>query len=246
MNKKKRTGVYTTMNHSSLYRALLAAGVAAAFLVCPGAAFAQGVKIGSVSLDKLYGEFYKTKIARKTFDDSVAVYRKDREQRLEDLRKLSDEFQKLREEANSPALTQEKREQKGKAAQEKAMEFEKARRAVQDFEQSSQQYLGDQQRRQNTAIMKEILEVVRRRAREGGYTLLVDSSGLGSAGIPAAVYADEKLDITDLVLKELNANAPATLPTTASPGATPSFGEPSTLPPSGGSKALTPPPPPAK
>lgn len=234
------------MKHILLHRGLLAITVAAVLILSAGAARAQGVKIGSVSLDKLYAEFYKTKIARKTFEDSVAVYRKDRQQRLDDLSKLSDEFQKLREEAASQALTQEKREQKGKAAQEKAAEFGKARQAVQDFEQSSQQFLGDQQRRQNTAIMKEILETVRKKARDGGYTLMVDSSGLGSAGIPGAVYADEKLDITDLVLKDLNANAPATLPASAAPAAGPSFGEPSTLPPSGGAKAPAPPPPPAK
>lgn len=219
---------------------------AAALLAGPGIASAQGVKIGSVSLEKLYGEFYKTKIARKTFEESLSVYRKDRQQRIDDLQKLNEEYQKLREEAASQALTQEKRDLKAKAAGEKLGELRKANQAVQDFEQSSQQFLTDQQRRQNTAIMKEILEAVRKKAKDGAYTVMVDSSGLGSAGIPGAVYADDKLDITDLVLKDLNANAPANLPASTSTGAGPSFGEPSTLPPAGGTKAPTPPPPPAR
>jgi outer membrane protein len=247
MNTKQGEAVYTTMNKPRFSGKTLAILLVAAIIGVPGIARAQGGKMGSISLEKLYSEFYKTKIARKTFEDSVAVYRKDRQQRIEDLNKLNEEFQKLREEASSQALTQEKRELKGKAAQEKLAELRKANQAVQDFEQSSQQFLTDQQRRQNSAIMKEILETVRKKARDGGYAVVVDSSGLSSAGIPAAVYADEKLDFTDLILKDLNANAPANLPTSTQ-GATsvPSFGEPTTLPPAGGTKGLTPPPPPAK
>jgi Skp family chaperone for outer membrane proteins len=240
--------VNTTMKITQLSRSLLALLAGAVLVTAPGAVCAQGVKIGSVSLEKLYGDFYKTKIARKTFEDSVSVYRKDRQQRIDDFNKLNDEYQKLREEAASQALTQEKRDLKTKASQEKLLELRKANQAIQEFEQSSQQFLSDQQRRQNTAIMKEVLEAVRKKARDGAYTVIVDSSGLSSAGIPAAVYADEKLDITDLVLKDLNANAPANLPASSTSGSAPapSFGTPSTQPPSSGTKAPTPPPPPLR
>jgi Skp family chaperone for outer membrane proteins len=200
---------------------------------------AAEVKAGSVALAKLYDEFYKTKIARRTFEDSVAAYRKDRTQRIEDFNKLNEEYQKLREESGSQALTQEKRDLKSKAAQEKLLELRKSQQAIQDFEQSSQQFLGDQQRRQTSQIMREVLEAVRKRAKDGGYTFVVDTSGVGSGGIPGAVYADEKLDFTDLVLKDLNANAPANLPSSSGTGTnTPSL---TPLTP-----APTPPPPPAR
>jgi Skp family chaperone for outer membrane proteins len=200
-----------------------ALAIAAAGWMAP-AVSAQGAKIGSVDMRKLYEEFYKTKAAQRSFDESVAAYRKDHQQRVNDYNKLNEEFQKLREESNNPALTQEKREQKAKQVQDKVLELRKSAQAVQEFEQNSQQYLNDLRRRQNDAILKEILDVIRKKGRDGGYTVIVDHSGFGTvASVPAAVYADEKLDFTDMILKDLNANAPASLPAGAGPG-------PATLP----------------
>lgn len=197
--------------------------VAAAGWVAP-AASAQGAKIGSVDMRKLYEDFYKTKAAQRSFDESVTAYRKDYQQRVNDYNKLNEEFQKMREESNNPALTQEKRDQKAKAVNEKVLELRKSLEAVKEFEQNSQQYLNDLRRRQNDAILKEILEAVRKKGRDGSYTVIVDNSGFGTvASVPMAVYADEKLDFTDVVLKELNANAPANPPAGAGPG-------PATLP----------------
>jgi Skp family chaperone for outer membrane proteins len=197
--------------------------VATASWVAP-AASAQGAKIGSVDMRKLYEDFYKTKAAQRSFDESVAAYRKDYQQRVNDYNKLNEEFQKMREESNNPALTQEKRDQKAKAVNEKVLELRKSLEAVKEFEQNSQQYLNDLRRRQNDAILKEILEAVRKKGRDGSYTVIVDNSGFGTvASVPMAVYADEKLDFTDVVLKELNANAPANPPAGVGPG-------PATLP----------------
>ncbi|MCX6900333.1 MAG: OmpH family outer membrane protein [Verrucomicrobia bacterium] len=203
--------------------------VAAAGWVTP-ATFAQSAKIGSVDMRRIYEEFYKTKVAQRSFDESVAAYRKDYQQRVNDYNKLNEEFQKLREESNNPALTQEKREQKAKAVNDKVLELRKSLEAVKEFEQNSQQYLNDLRRRQNDAILKEILEAVRKKGRDGAYTVIVDSSGFGTvAAVPMAVYADEKLDFTDVVLKGLNANAPANLPTSVGPGPA-SLPVPSTTP----------------
>ena len=194
-----------------LFAAML---VAATGWMAPAAsAQASGLKIGSVDMRKLYEDFYKTKTASRSFDESVAAYRKDYQQRVNDYNKLNEDFQKLREESNNPALTQEKREQKAKAVNDKVLELRKSLEAVKEFEQNSQQYLNDLRRRQNDTIMKEILEAVRKKGREGAYTMIVDSSGFGTmSNVPMAVYADEKLDFTDVVLKELNVNAPANLP----------------------------------
>ncbi|MFA7003407.1 MAG: OmpH family outer membrane protein [Verrucomicrobiia bacterium] len=219
-----------TMNKHRFTMTIVAAlAVAAAGWVSP-AASAQSSKIGSVDMRKLYEDFYKTKVAQRSFDESVTAYRKDYQQRVNDYNKLNEDFQKLREESNNPALTQEKREQKAKLVNDKVLELRKSLEAVKEFEQNSQQYLNDLRRRQNDAILKEILEAVRKKGREGAYTVIVDSSGFGTvASVPMAVYADEKLDFTDVILKDLNANAPANLPSSTGPGPA-SLPTPSTTP----------------
>ena len=220
---------------------LMAAAVMAGVLAVPAPLLAADLKVGAVNMRRLYTDFYKTKIARNTLEESVAAYRKDYQQRVEDYNKLNDEFQKLREESSSPALTQEKRDQKTKAAQDKSVELRKSMQAIQEFERSSQQFLSDQERRQNDAIIKDILEVVRKKCQSSGYTLVFDTSGFGSGNLPSAVYADEKLDFSDLVLKDLNANAPANLPASKAGTSAPSLPGPSSSP-----KTPAPLPPPAK
>ena len=204
--------------HRFVITFVAAAAILAAGWASPTAS-AQSARIGAIEMRKLYEEFYKTKVAQRSFDESVAAYRRDYQQRVNDYNKLNEDYQKLREESNNPALTQEKRDQKAKQVQDKVLELRKSLEALKEFEQNSQQYLNDLRRRQNDAILKEILEAVRKKGRDGGYTVIVDSSGFGTAaGVPMAVYADEKLDFTDVILKELNANAPATLPASLGPG----------------------------
>ncbi|MCX7824991.1 MAG: OmpH family outer membrane protein [Verrucomicrobiae bacterium] len=204
---------------------------------------AQSAKFGAVDVRKIYEEYYKTKIAQRNFDESVAAYRKDQQQRVADYNKLNEEFQKLREEANNPALTADKREQKTRQSQEKLAELRRSVEALKEFEQNGQQFLNDQRRRQNEAILKDILEVIRKKSAEGAYTLVFDKSGFGSViNMPATLYADDKLDLTDIVLKELNANAPANLPATSTPAA-PLSTAPVAPAPGGSTRPLPPPPP---
>jgi len=214
-------------------------------LLTAAAVQAQTVKFGAVDVRKIYDEYFKTKVAQRSFDESVAAYRKDQQQRVADYNKLNEEFQKLREEAQNPALTAEKREQKTKASQDKLAELRRSVEALKEFEQNGQQFLNDQRRRQNEAILKDILEVIRKKSQEGAYTLVFDKSGFGNViNMPATLYADEKLDLTDIVLKDLNANAPANLPASSTPGAAPApagKSAPSTTPP-----GPVPPPPPTQ
>jgi len=45
-------------------------------------------------------------------------------------------------------------------------------------------------------------------AKTNGFSLVLDSSGQVASGFEAVLFADEKLDITEPVLKVLNANKP--------------------------------------
>ncbi|MBI5818303.1 MAG: OmpH family outer membrane protein [Verrucomicrobia bacterium] len=163
------------MNISAIRQAIavsrLLFGFGLALVLAGQALYAQmdDVKFGSVNMRRLYEEFYKTKLAQRSFDESVAAYRKDYQQRVNDNKSLD---------------------------------------ALKEFEQNSQKYLNDLRRRQNDAILSEILKAIRKKGRDDGYTVIVDSSGFGTvASIPMAIYAEEKLDFTDMILKELNANA---------------------------------------
>ena len=63
-------------------------------------------------------------------------------------------------------------------------------------------------------ILKEINDVIGKEARDQGYGFVFDKSGNTLNGVPAIIYSQEGLDITDDIIKVLNKNKPAELPKT--------------------------------
>ncbi len=57
-------------------------------------------------------------------------------------------------------------------------------------------------------MLDEIKKVVLALGRERGATLVLDTSGVTSNTLPAVLYSHSAWDISDLVLDELNRDAP--------------------------------------
>ena len=58
-------------------------------------------------------------------------------------------------------------------------------------------------------ILTEIREIVVERAARGGYDYVFDSAGLNTSQVQFVLYAKDDTDITPMILKELNKDAPA-------------------------------------
>ena len=58
-------------------------------------------------------------------------------------------------------------------------------------------------------LLEEIREIVIEHAERTGYDLVFDVEGLNSAQVPVLLFAKEATDITPMILKELNKNAPS-------------------------------------
>lgn len=58
-------------------------------------------------------------------------------------------------------------------------------------------------------LLAEIKELVVEHAERTGYDLVFDVEGLNSAQVPVLLFAKEATDITPMILKELNKNAPS-------------------------------------
>ena len=56
-------------------------------------------------------------------------------------------------------------------------------------------------------ILGDIRAEAAKQATAGGYTFVLDSSGMTTSGIPAVIYAPPSADLTAKVLKALNATA---------------------------------------
>ena len=56
-------------------------------------------------------------------------------------------------------------------------------------------------------ILGDIRAEAAKQAVAGGYTFVLDSSGMTTSGIPAVIYAPSTADLTEKILKALNAAA---------------------------------------
>src|ERR1044071_250985 len=157
----------------------------------------QSGRIVTVDLNKIFNEYYKTPVASAKLKDTAEQYNKEHDEMVASYRKQVDELNKLREEQDKTEYTQEVRDQKKKAFQEKLAETQKTQRDIEEFRNSHRQILDQQTQRMRQGILKEINEVISKEARDAGYAFVFDKSGNTFNGTPGIVYSQGSVEITD-------------------------------------------------
>jgi len=192
----------------------LAATVSVTTMVLALSAWGQAAtgRIVTVDLNKLFTDYYKTPIASAKLKTTADGYTKEQEEMVAQYRKEVEELNKLREDSEKPEYTAEVREQKKKAVQEKLADTQKSQRDIEEYARTHRTELEQQTARMRSSIVKEITDIVDKQAKDAGYLLVLDKSGNTLNSVPAIVYSQDAIDITDDILKILNKNKPADLP----------------------------------
>ena len=176
-----------------------------AFLSVP--ALAQ-TKIGTVDLRKLFDGYWKTKQAQVALNDRKAQLDKDDRGLRDDLKKGGDDYQKLLEQANDQAISNEERDRRKTTAADKLKALQDSKNAIDTFERQAQVTLSEQGQRMRENILTEIKAAVATQAKAAGYTMVIDAAAETANATTAVVYNNGANDLTDAVLKQLNAGAP--------------------------------------
>lgn len=157
-----------------------------------------------VNLDKVFDEFYKTKLADAQLKEQADQYREERTKMVDDFKKQQDEFKTARDEAQDTALSEEARNARRAIAEEKLVELREAEGKIRRFEESRRRQLDEQTRRVRTKLVDEIKETLSGYAKEQGFTAVIDASGENLNGVSTILYYDPKSDITDALIELLN------------------------------------------
>lgn len=157
-----------------------------------------------VNLNKVFDEFYKTKLADAQLKEQADQYKDERTKMVDDFKKLQDDFKTMRDEAQNTALSEEARNSRRSQAEEKLVELRETENKIRRFEESRRRQLDEQTRRVRTKLVDEIKETLTKYAQEKGYTAVLDASGENLNGVSAVLYFDPKLEITDLLINLLN------------------------------------------
>jgi Skp family chaperone for outer membrane proteins len=174
-------------------------------------------RIATIDGKKLVNGFWKTKEAMAALRDRKEDLIKELKGLSEDIKKGEEEYKKLIEDANDQAVSPEERDKRKKVAETRLKAISELKERAREFDRNASANLNEQAQRMSERIDEKIHTAVGAQAKSAGYALVLDISARGAEGKPVVAYAnDDGNDLTQAVLKQLNADAP---PDTAKPEA---------------------------
>jgi len=176
-------------------------------------AWGQG-RIATVDLRKVFDNYWKTKQADVALKDRAADIEKEHKSMLDDWKKAKDDYQTLLTEANNQTLSLEERDKRKKSAEDKFKQIKDSEDAITQYERQARTTLDEQKKRMRDSILEEIRTTVNGKAKAAGYALVFDTVAESANNTPVILYSNNENDITEAVLSQLNAGAPAETPKT--------------------------------
>ncbi len=152
-------------------------------------ALAQDVKIGYIDSIKIFAENKETQEAERVYRQDVQQWEAQKQRMEQELARMGEELN-----AQSPMLSEEKK-------QERRLEMQ---RKMDEYKRFMEETFGDnglaakRNKELTQPIVDKINKIIEQIAIQQKYTMVFD---VANANI---VYADKKLDMTDLVLTELS------------------------------------------
>ncbi len=190
----------------SLLRKIAPALLLVSLLSAP--AWGQG-RIATVDLRKVFDNYWKTKQADVALKDRAADIDKEHKSMLDDWKKAKDDYQTLLTEANNQTLSLEERDKRKKSAEDKFKQIKDSEDAITQYERQARTTLDEQKKRMRDSILEEIRTTVNGKAKAAGYALVFDTVAESANNTPVVLYSNNENDITEAVLSQLNAGAPA-------------------------------------
>ena len=168
-------------------------------------------KIATIDLEKTFDRYYKTKQADAVLKERGADFEKTYKGMLDDYEKANEEYKKLLDGANDQAVAAEERDRRKKQAEAKLIELRQTEQQIRTFGNTSRTTLDEEKRRKRDSILRELTDVITRKAKAANYTLVIDTAAKTINSTPVVLFMNGENDLTEEVVREVNAGAPAEL-----------------------------------
>jgi outer membrane protein len=192
----------------TLIRRFLTAAMALSFATTAMAQDAK-LKIATVDMQELFKQYYKTNEAQKEINVDRARINKDNNDRLARIRELEESLGSLKKQLDDPAINESKKQALLKDAQAQQQDGIALDRERREFLQRKNQQLNENMVGRMKGILEEIRKLVEEKAKGDNYDYVFDKSGLSTSQVPVLLYTKDATDITQVLLKDLNKDAPA-------------------------------------
>ncbi len=184
------------------------AGLLLLFLLS-GPAWAQAQShIGTVDLRKLFDGYWKKKQAEASLKERQADMDKEDKKMLEEYKKMKEEYATLQTSAAESAISNDERDKRKKAAEDKLKRMKEQEDLITQFERDARANLAQQSQRMRENILAEIRNVVNAKAKAAGFFMVIDTASESVNATPIVLYTNNENDLTEAVLLQLNLTAP--------------------------------------
>lgn len=164
-------------------------------------------RIAVVDLEKVFREYYKSRIAEENLRTQGETYRAYLLQLNDQRVKLADAVRKAKFDAQSYALSAEERAKAEKNASELEAQLNEKNSEIKLYAESSGKALRELEQKKRVEIMEDIRKCIRRRGAAEGYLYIFDSSGKTMNEQPGILVFPDSCDITKVVIEDLNRTA---------------------------------------
>ena len=155
-------------------------------LLAPAFASAEEVKIVFVDARRAVNSSKQGKAAKQQLDTVSQKKREELQPREDELKRLTEEFESQRFVLSKEAL------------QEREIDLLQRRRGLERDFQAAQEELEIEQRRIMDPLLRDVRAAVQKVGEANGFTVILER------GSPGVLYFENSLDITDLVIQNLN------------------------------------------
>ena len=182
----------------------------AALFVLGGAGFANAqVKFGTIDMNRVFSEYYKTKDAQDKYSAAEKAANDDLNGRVETLKASMKDISQLNTDIQKPDLAKDDADAKKKDLQTKVAAARALDKEIADYRTSKQKGLQDQFLRMRKDIVDDIMKTVNDLVKAKGYDIVFDKSGLSAGAVPVVLYSRDDREFSQDVITTLNKNAPA-------------------------------------
>lgn len=159
----------------------------------------------TVMVDDALGSYYKVQAFMAEMEKSEEEARTKAAEIEAEGTALVEEFQELREQANSDILMEEAKLEATQDAQKKMQEIQAKEQELRQFVGNTRQQFAAIRQQQLNAYYAEIAEVITEIAKEREATLVIDITARAGDGRAPVLYTDGSYDITPTVIERINA-----------------------------------------
>jgi len=216
------------MTTPPLIRRFLTVTIAAS-LICIAAAQDGKLKFATVDMQELFKQYYRTNEAQKQINVERAHIQKDNNERMAKTRDIETSLGNLRKQLDDPAINDSKKQALFKDWQVQQQEGIALDRERREFLQRRNLMLNEKMMQRMKGILEEIVKLVQEHAKAEDFDYVFDKSGMSTSQVAFLLYTKDATDITSLLLKDLNKDAPPnSLPAAGDPA--PEFPAPTAAP----------------